>query len=265
MNLIAKNKIAEYIGKHPEARVDLLTWLEEYPYREGKEPLSGYKDKDMVHAGCGSGSSSPGSGDYVIKYRINYDAKIHCITWVGTKEQIVQEFKATREVNPALKEQIVIEQVFSAPPPQNHDGIKEWTKSKTQKTQIAVISGKGSLDEKINLKEAEYEKELARAIALLEARPNTPEFFELLDLLPLINSYEAYKLKFPPIYAFEIVTLRMNLFELTPLNLATMLGRSENELKLFLSGEVMLRDEILAELYKILSLHIPINNPHFIQ
>ncbi|RYE27564.1 MAG: hypothetical protein EOP45_00770 [Sphingobacteriaceae bacterium] len=89
MSLIAKNKITEYIAKHPQARIPLLTWMKEYPYREGKNFFTYWEGN--IAGTYSAGQSQPGIGDYIIKYKINYPAKAVLITWVGSKEELAVE------------------------------------------------------------------------------------------------------------------------------------------------------------------------------
>jgi antitoxin component HigA of HigAB toxin-antitoxin module/mRNA-degrading endonuclease HigB of HigAB toxin-antitoxin module len=246
MKLLAKNKIANYIEKHPQSRIELLLWLQEFPYREGNHHY-----KQEQYSGNSTGLSTPGGGDYAIKYQINHEAEIIYITWIGSKEEVVQEFRAIEEKHPELVTKSV-EVVLVPPPPIAHI---EGTNGESKTNQTVSTSNKPSHQQ--NLTAVAYLKELERSFTIINAAPKTPHFQELLVIAPLIQDYETYELNLPPVYPFEFVALRMNLFQLKPADLATMTGSTEDEINHFLAGRLTLQQEMLGKLYKHLGIRIP--------
>lgn len=263
MSLIATNKISEYIDQHPEARVPLLSWLKEYPYHLGKRMFFGQDGEP--HQDCDSGAFGIGRGDYIIKNRVNYSAKIDCIIWVGNKE--AYQIEMDRELKEILQKypDTVVKKVsttltIQAPAPQM-TGIS--VTSELNDESIYVNSEIDLPEGEVFQTEKEYEEALARAAIIFEAKPNTSEFDELLALAPLIQYFENHKLKFPSLGNFEAVKRKMEILDMIPLNLAHLVG-SEAQFNLFLSGELALSDEIVNRLFKLLFIRFPINDRRFI-
>lgn len=263
MSLIATNKISEYIDLHPEARIPLLSWLKEYPYHLEKRMFSSQDGR--THQGCTVGDLGVGRGDYIIKCRINYTAKIVCITWVGNKEEY--QIEMDRELKEVLQKypDAVVKEVSTtvtvqAPVPQVTEGAFSF---EVKDEPIYINSGIDLAEGEGFQTEEEYEQGLDSAAFIFEAEPNTPEFDELLALVPLIKHFENEKLKFPSLSNFEAVKRKMEILDMIPLNLAHFVG-SEDQFNLFLSGKLALSDEIVNRLFKLLFIHFPINDRRFI-
>jgi hypothetical protein len=195
MSLIATDKIAAYVNEHPEARVPLLRWLKEYPYSKQQNAFSDQEGHPIQ--GTGNGWAGVDRGEYRVKYRINFSAKTLCITWVGNEQEyqaeVDRELKELQILYPGLKETVKItEVVLKAPKP----GVRK--NSLKARQNITVLPTPDPNLNRQSLKtDTKYQQLLIRAITLFDAPPNTPEFNELLSLLPLIKNYEQYKLKFP--------------------------------------------------------------------
>ncbi|WP_316788316.1 hypothetical protein [Pedobacter frigoris] len=248
MKLIARNKIADFIETCPESRVELLTWLKEFPYNEGMH----LPPKNMAYPGCLSGSSRPGRGDYLVNYLLDHDAETYCITGIMLDEQyrvmMEQATEAIQERYPDVSHKTTkVEVIIEPPPPVEY--VLEFESS--------ILIKELSVD-KDHLTKEEYEERLKRATELFGARPNTEAFDELISLLPSIDYYETNRLKFPSIFAFEIVALRMNLLQLNTSDLTGMTGLAEEEVQLFLSGAQDLSRDKLAKLLSRLFIKIPI-------
>ncbi|HWW40409.1 hypothetical protein, partial [Pedobacter sp.] len=110
--------------------------------------------------------------------------------------------------------------------------------------------------------EVEYEEGLSRVSETFAAEPGTPEFEELLVLLPLIREFENYKLKFPVLHNFEIVKDRLEMFKMKPTDLPAIDG-GEEQINLFLSGQLELSDEIVGQMFKVLFIRIPVGDKRF--
>ncbi|WP_316753818.1 hypothetical protein [Pedobacter gandavensis] len=262
MSLIATNKISEYIEQYPEARIPLLVWLKEYPYHLEKAAFLGQSLEP--HQSCTIGQFGVGTGDYVIQNRINHEAKISCITWVGTKEEfqleIDRKLKEILQRYPdTVQKELSITKIIQAPVP---DMTEALAAPEIKDDPIDVNS-------EVNISEDEgfqtvsaYEQGLLSAALIFEAEPDTPEFDELLALAPLIKHFENNKLKFPLLGNFEAVKRKMEILSMTPLNFAHMV-ETEEQFNLFLSGKLALSDEIVNRLFKFLFIRFPINDPRF--
>jgi|GEM_PF-2556316 len=279
MNLIATNKIASYIEQHPEARIPLLTWLKEFPYQQARRDSLDHDGKPLH--GCGEGGFGVGTGEYWVKHLVNYDAKTYWIKWVGNeaerKIETDHEFKQMLKKYPnAVTKTVSVTETVVVPPPTPEPyadpemdsftfttitgGISTVREKKRDPVGIyavpALPAGEGFQSEE------EYEQALSRASEIFAAEPGTPEFEELLVLLPLIREFENHKLKFPVLHNFEIVKDRLEMFKMKPTDLPAIDG-GEERINLFLSGQLELSDEIVGQMFKVLFIRIPIGDKRF--
>lgn len=276
MNIIATNKILEYIEKHPEARIPLLMWLKEYPYGLGRKTFpdqDGNPQKGIASAGFEAGG-------YSISCIVNYDTETYMIEWLANEEEL--KAKLDRRYKEELEKDInVVTMTVSetvvvvTPPPITQTPELEmvsFTFNSIEGGTHTVTSMKWDpLDTSIEpaLPEGqgfrtrdEYERALSRAEAIFKSVPGTPEFDEMLALLPLIRDFENYKLKFPVLHNFEILKNRLDLFNMKATYLPAAAG-SEEEVKLFLAGQLELPDEIVNQMFRILYFRIPIEDKRF--
>jgi antitoxin component HigA of HigAB toxin-antitoxin module len=279
MNLIATNKIAGYIEQHPEARVPLLTWLKEFPYQQARWNSLDHEGKLL--SGCGAGWFGVGTGEYSGKCVLNFDTKTQIITWVGNEAE--RKIETDREIKESLKKYpnavtrtvSVTETVVVPPPPPAPytdpemdsftfttiaGGISTVNEKRRDPVAIyevpALPAGEGFQSEE------EYEEGLSRASEIFAAEPGTFEFEELLVLLHLIREFENHKLKFPMLHNFEIVKDRLEMFKMKPTDLPAIDG-GEEQINLFLSGQLELSDEIVGQMFKVLFIRIPIGDKRF--
>jgi HTH-type transcriptional regulator/antitoxin HigA len=261
MNLIAKNKIADYIRQYPEAQTAFLTWLKEHPDREAKSIADMLGRPHMeprftIMAGVGT-------GDYQVEYRTNYPLKTTYVVWVGSIKELKTREQAKIDKmhaeNPGLQTETrvkITEVVLIPPPPIPFNAI-----SSDKTVQHVIVP---SVEEPIPIVQplyiesdndfktaAEYEEALARAIAVFESEPGTPEFDELVKLMPLIAHYEQSKLGLPGLKMLDVVKYKMEMFEITPQSLPDFIGTPE-EIDLFLAGKQPLPNEKLERLYDFL-------------
>lgn len=272
MYLIGKNKITQYISQNPQARITLLTWLKEYPYREGKNLF-----KRSVQ-GCASGQSQPGIGNYVVSYKINYRAQAVLVTYVGSKEEhqaeMERKFREMQEKNPGLvRETKVAEVVIKVP--QNLEKLQQVETERTGTDSTTILwlpeidseNGQYNADQEIKSETSFitadfYESALGKVAAIFDAQPGMPEFDELTALLPVVNSYEAQALKYPPLKTFEIVNYIMDMLDL-PASYVGPAAGGEDKLEQFRLGEITLPDNVLARLYNKLHICFPVSDQRF--
>ncbi|WP_295716424.1 hypothetical protein [Mucilaginibacter sp.] len=257
MNLIAKNKIADYIRQHPEAQTAFLIWLKEHPDSEAKGIVDMLGRPHMeqlftVMAGVGH-------GDYQVECRTNYPLKTTYIVWAGSIKELKAREQAQidqiRAENPGLQSvvSVKITEVMLIPPPPV--SFNEISSGKTVQQAIArPIKQSESpiqppyIESDKNFKPAtQYEEALARAVAVFESEPDTPEFDELAELIPLIAHYEQVKLGLPELKMPDVVKYKMEMLEIAPQNLPDFVGTAE-EIDLFLAGKQPLPDEKLERL-----------------
>lgn len=277
MNLIATNKIASYIEKHPEARIALLAWLKEFPYQQAGRDALDHEGNPL--SGCGGGGFGVGTGEYWFKHVVNYDTKTYRITWIGNEaERKIETDRETKEVlkkypNAITRTVSVTETVATPLPVPNADpemdsftfrtiagGIS--TVSEKRRDPVAIYAVTALPEGEGFQSEEEYEEGLSRASEIFAAEPNTSEFEELLALLPLIREFENHKLKFPVLHNFEIVKDRLEMFKMKPTDLPAIDG-GEEQINLFLSGKLELSDEIVGQMFKVLFIRIPIGEKRF--
>ena len=256
LHLLGRNRITKYIQAHPESRVDLLSWLQQFPYVEGKATPN--RIEGMAYQGFGEGSSnvkSPfdGIGAYLIFYTINHDAKIMCITWLGTEKEyqikISQEMEAMKAENPDLVFKTVKVTVQISPPP---PGIQ--VKKSDDEILESLLEAEVTKDYP-SISKHKYESCVARATSIVKSLEGSAEFKELITLVPSIKNYEAMHLEGPPVYAYEIANHRMKLFEMNYHIIALLTGYTEDEIKAVLNGEPEEPEGIMRKIFS--ALHLP--------
>jgi antitoxin component HigA of HigAB toxin-antitoxin module len=292
ITFITKNKIADYIQQYPEAQIAFLTWLKEYPYREGKSMFE--QTEDYPIAGVITGGSHLGRGDYLIQYKFNPWLKAGYIIWLGTKEAQVEyqqaEFEKMKIQYPDLERKVVTTTVVLQVPDipgraTNQAEAKVADLSETKETlQVAVgipvdltdvHLGKapeifpskieGYIVSKLDFKtKTEYENALNRVIGIFDARPDTPEFDELALLLPLIRHYEAGNIELTRLAILDVIKLKMKELEMPASFLTNVIG-SEEDVNLFLAGKNSLSSKTLQALCNKLYIRIPLNDNSLIK
>jgi antitoxin component HigA of HigAB toxin-antitoxin module len=256
MNLIGKNKIADYLIKHPEAAASLITWIKEFPYRQ--ERYARLSQEPSL--GCSGGMACPDSGEYAIKFVTNHAVNATLITWVGSKEEFIVPNHSSEE-----KVAKVVEVVVAPPAPLqqneketiNHGVISRATVIHPESDHYQA--GKQSISAI-----AEYEQSLDRFIALFDAQPGTSDFEELMNLIPFLKKYEANHLNFPVLNLADIVKLRMDLFQLSPSDVAAAAG-AEAQMIDFLAGKTDLPEVSLAKISKFCALDFPLSDTHYLR
>ena len=256
MNLIGRNKIANYILENPQSRVALLTFLKEFPYRPER-----YIDHDHFLT---AGTFHVDGFDCLIKVRINHFAKAINILELTTAEEERNKWEQKRKEQEAtgIGEKIITKSVtvvVTAPPP-DIEGIDQLRQSKNK--QVVANLFHPELQELATGTADDYEQNLDRVNVLFDAKPGTPEFEELLNLLPQVVDYEAYKLEFPKLKIFEVVKHRIELFSITPAELRYIIG-TDDQVDLFFSGNLELADDVLGKLYEIVALRAPVSDKRF--
>lgn len=255
MNLIGKNKIADYLIKHPEAAVSLITWIKEFPYRQERNA----RLSPEPSIGCSCGMAYPDSGEYAIKFVTNHAINATLITWVGSKEEFMDRD------NIAEHEVIKSTEVIVAPPAPLrwtakatvNNGVIERTATIHAKSDY-YLAGKQSFSST-----TEYEHKLDRLNALFDAQPGNSDFEELMSLIPSLKNYEANHLNFPVLTLADIVKLRMDLFQLSPSNVAATAG-GEAKMMSFLAGETQLSEASLEQISKFCALAFPLSDTHYL-
>jgi antitoxin component HigA of HigAB toxin-antitoxin module len=267
MYLITQNKIADYIRQHPEAQTSFLTWLKEYPYWEGKNMIKQIESQPIV----GLLTCCSGVGDYRIKYKFNPWLKTGYVTWLGTKEALVEYEQAELEkLKIQYPDLVTTTVVFEVP---GRGRATNAAKGKVVDL-MDVHSGKASeiflpkIEEHVvsepDLKtKAEYEKALNRAISIFDERPGTPEFDELTLLLPLIRHYEADNIELPRLAIVDVIKLKMKELEMNPSYFTKVI--SEEDVNLYLAGKSALSNKTLRALCKKLYILIPLNDNSLIK
>lgn len=106
MNLIGRNKIADYILKHPQARIALLTFLKEFPYRHER-----YTDHSYVQV---DGIFQTDGFDCLIKVRINHFAKAINILELTTAEEEMNKWeqKLKEQKTNGIEEEVTDKRFF---------------------------------------------------------------------------------------------------------------------------------------------------------
>jgi antitoxin component HigA of HigAB toxin-antitoxin module len=257
INLIARNKIADYIQQHPEAQTVFLNWLKNFPYREAKSIT---RRIERSSPGEFTRASSPlNNGEYQIFYDTNYALKTAYISWLGTQKELEDymqaEFEQQQVKNPGLEFRVKRTNVVLIPPPPMTSSIKHAKKTMLNtdgNSSIININGEVTLHSSPPYLESdrdyrtkvEYEQALNKAIAIFEAQPDTPEFEELSSLLPLIKHYEDTKLILPQLDISDVIRLTIKNFDLLRPILEPILGRQE-EVDLFIAGKQKLPEETL--------------------
>ncbi|MDN5286241.1 MAG: hypothetical protein JWR38_2515 [Mucilaginibacter sp.] len=255
INLIAKNKIADYIEQHPEAQTTFLAWLKDFPYMEG--PSIARRIKRSSPGELSPASSPLNNGEYQIEYHTNYWLKTTYITWLGSRDEREAfsraEFEKARAKNPGLEFRTKVTTIKLVPPPPpsqmssgsilisldgNSTIVETNEETRAPAEQLYIES-----DQDFKTK-AEYEKALNRAIAIFDARPETPEFDELNLLLPLIKHYEDSKLVLPQLDMADVIRHEIKSFDMLKPLLNPVIG-NEDDVNLFLAGKKQLSEETL--------------------
>ncbi|WP_342648622.1 hypothetical protein [Mucilaginibacter sp. CSA2-8R] len=270
MNLIATNLIVAYIAKHSDARVSLLSWLKQQPYRI-RNIFNG--SDTSLNIGGGQSTADP---DYYISYSINYLAKAARITHVENKneqqERLDREFAEAEMKNPGKVRRITktFTTIVHVPEPiadnEIHPNIARikttiTTTIETQPIEEYQIDADFAGIMPFNSAE-DYELALDRATAIFNAQPGAPESDELMVLLPRIRQYEYEQLKFPALRPSEIVTQRLELFKMQPNQLN--IFADPNAITQFLAGNLELDDWVLEKVYQCLGLRIMPGDRRFI-
>ncbi|PTR00845.1 hypothetical protein C8P68_10173 [Mucilaginibacter yixingensis] len=248
--LVAINKIADYVQENPEAKSELLTWLKNHPYR--RHQITSDPERPYDETGI-----SPGIGDFSIRYISNYAAGIELITWVGTPAEY--EAMVLLQYPNSVKRVKVIEKVI-APPPVMAYKTKEISRPPVAKETIGRTEQVDLIPDGEPFKTtAAYEQALTKAETLMRSKSGTPEYEELIQLLPSIKAYEKQKLSFPKITPAEIIRERMRIFKIEPHELP-LITRFEFKADDFFAGQLELPTDVLAHLYKSLSLWFPVTD-----
>lgn len=267
MNLITKNKIADYIQQNPETQTPFLSCLKDFDYNLGERFLSNFEKRRDDTAFVIE--YQLGLGDYIIIFCINPWLNSAYIIWLGSKSEYYiykdEELKAKYPNSKFERKQITTSVKITTP------DVSELLAKALQKKNVAV--NKVTLNESssvpINLPsenhipdsetKAEYDKAVEKAIALFYSKPKMPEFDELTSLLLRIKNYEDKYIRLPKLMPLDAIKLKMKTLDMVPENIAHFIGSTENA-NLFFAGEKQLPYEILEKLYDILCIRYPVRN-----
>ena len=251
MAIIAANKIAAYIEKHPEAKTDLLLWLKNQPYRNFKIAF------DAESPYIKNSIANVDGSDYMVKLDINLAVDVQLITWVGTKaahEELLEQQRRENYQEDIQRKIKVVSVKLSA-----KDGIfKRLTKADL----IPPDDDKQLADAEPFDTLLAYKEALARAVTLIQSKHATEPYNELLQLLPRIKRHERFMLEFPKLTIPDIVKARLQLLNLPPDYLPSM-ARADFDPQAFLDGQIELPTQALARLYKSLALQFPVEDRRF--
>ncbi len=240
MVLVATDKISRYLETEPDARLSLLTYIKEFPYRQFPSLPSAKPAGQDAEIGI----ALPDLGVYALKYRSNVDAGAFFITWVG-KAEVLRSPAEAREVKTTS---VVIV------PPRPFDGER----TTLPETRRAVTTSSFSF-----ASPAEYEQALARVEQLFNAVSGTAEFEALDELLVRVAGYEQQHLQFPVLTPAEIIKHRMNMFRLNATYLSEVLD-DKYDIQSFLDGSLILPQVALDRLYKLVGYKFPAEDTRFI-
>jgi mRNA-degrading endonuclease HigB of HigAB toxin-antitoxin module len=271
MYLIAKNKIADYIKKHPEAETAFLVWLEQFPYIEGKHLLANAYQNGQTHT---NGDSEFGSSKYHVRYHVSYLLKTAYIEWVGTSDEFMKGYlKNVQAMNPGVKleHKVKITHVELRPP--DPIAIIEQRKAPPVETvSVEEPPVSPSLTEEqiksLYLFETheEYEAGLARAIEIFFAQPASKERLELASLVPRLVHYERKYINLPDLdpiadsslkvleHLIKLKNVERGMADQYTSDLIKLVGSKEN-LDQFLASEKPLPKQVLTDLYNYLGLN----------
>ncbi|MBB6110347.1 hypothetical protein SAMN05421821_106155 [Mucilaginibacter lappiensis] len=290
MYFITKNKIADYIAQHLEAKTAFLTWIKEFPYSQGKSLFKDHKNQPIDY--ILNGWFDLGRGDYSVEFKFNPWLKIGYIVWLGAKAALVEhqerEFEKLKAKYPDSQRKVFTTTIrieapeFSEPSVNTEDGnlYESGESDETVSVGIPVDLTNvhlGNAPEIFPSKiedhivsefdlqtKTEYENALDRAIALFESKPDTPEFGEPSLLLPLIWHYEATNIELPRLALLDVIKLKMEMFEMNPSHLTFIVG-SDEEVSLFLTGKNTLSEKKLQAICDLLYILIPLNDKSLIK
>lgn len=273
IDLIAKNKVAAYIQRDPEAYTYLMTWI-----KESKNTNRRYFDMNAPD-GTAIGLSQLGASKYSIKLKLNIRLQTAYIIFLGTREEEMaymdQEIAEYEAKHPGAKIMLVVKTstvTLKAPDIPREVFEQQRTLASAVSTNLdphQVVGGNNFIfPENIHSNCADlslqgYEDALERAINIFNSQPDTDEFKELERLLQQIKGYESMNIIFPCFSGIEAIKLRMRDFKLIPENL--MRSASEKEdIDLFLAGKKLLPDQNIEKIYKQLGLKLKIDRDDFI-
>lgn len=253
MHLIAKNKIAEYIQLHPEAQTAFGIWFKQFPYRERKRVIT----NEQVLAGALSGGSANIGGGYQVNYMLSHVLNTAHITWLGTEQERAiyedQRFLDRKAKNPdaQMAQKVKVVSVTVKPPPLEailSGQVTSRSVAHSDDDEPVLVNDFADSDQDFKT-EAEYEAALTRAISIFDARPGTPEFDELRELLPLIKNYEYKMIILPPLDPVAVINFEMKKRNMHTLYLKPMIGGDEEAIKQVLAGKKPLTDKMIEEIY----------------
>jgi mRNA-degrading endonuclease HigB of HigAB toxin-antitoxin module len=214
MYLIAKNKIVDYISKHPEAETDFLVWLKQFPYREGKRLLANAYENGQTHT---TGDSEFGNSKYHVRYQVSYLLKTAYIEWVGTSDEFMKEhLKNIQTIHPGVKleHKVKITHIELRPP----DPIAIIEQDKTTPVEAVSVEeppvSPPLTEEQIRsfylfATSEDYEAGLARAIEIFFAKPASKERLELATLVPRLVHYERKYINLPDLDPIADIALKV--------------------------------------------------------
>lgn len=253
MNLIGSFKIAKYIRDNPKTRVSLLIFLREFTYHNDQY-LDTERSAESVFMIDGI--------DCMVRVKINRHIKTANIIHISDREVVEPQEPATVKISKKITQVLLV-----PPPPPSLEEIEE--KLKRRKIESEVRYSSLLLNDKIAsatgvLATEEYLESMKRIDAIFGAEPGMPQYDQLEKLVPQIINYEGHVPEFPRLTIAEMVQHRMDLFKSTPRQLSQIAG-SENELNLFLSGKLVLTDDVLTRLFQMLALRAPVIDRRFLE
>ena len=253
MFLIAQHKILAYINQHPEARVPLMLWHNNYATRP--KFLS-----DSIPLSSSNAKGTASADGYEIETQINFAVKAELITWVGTKAE--NEERKEKQKNKMLKyyhdRGVAVESSI-----ETFTSIIGGDKSvKIDKPSLTINSELKEKLASLDMNPAdvvyfktkdEYEAGLKSATNLFKSRPNSTDFSNLCTLLPAIDEYEKKGFNWPKVENYEYVKIRMDLLQMTYPDFRDIIPQ-ESDFQLYFTGELNFNEAILKRLYTRLAL-----------
>jgi antitoxin component HigA of HigAB toxin-antitoxin module len=224
VDLIAKNLVINYITAHPESQVAFLTFLKEFEYYRLRS-VDGVRIMGTISAGP----------NYAVEVQINSYLKAACVLWLGNKKEHSLYSEEKRRKYSEFIENAYTENAIANAPAFSENTYEDL---KTH---------------------AVYEKALARAVSILDAKPGTQEFIEQEQLIPLITKYEANHLDFPKLKLLDVIKFKMEQSSRVPDDFIPLLKKKEN-VDLFFSGKKMLAKGYLQKLCTRVGIKFPITD-----